>query len=437
VLPNPYAPGALPGYLAGRGRELDEIRTKLARMKALRRSGGPLLAFYGSRGLGKTSLLRSAQREARGEGYLTVWATGRADVDLAPQVVTSLADEIRRESPGERAKGLLQRLDKIQLEVGVPGAKVGVELAGAPRGGGDIIGSTLQDAARFASNHDRAGVAVFVDELQEAPIKDRGSLLVALQHFDGEGDPVTIVAAGLPSVIGAVPEAATFGERSTFREVGLLTDVAVAEALLLPASDLGVGWSVPAIDEAVTAAQGYPHRVQLIGEAAWHTARPESGSQIEVGHVRQGLEAADEGMASLFRSRMTKTTEPQRRFLNAMAAEGDGPVKRASIAQRLKTSTTSLSDVRDQLIDRGLVEPGAYGELRFTIPGFGAFLRAQAQHDTIDPAARSAADIAAHLDGGGPPGRAGSGPDTDHTPKPHHRPRGRSGPERGGDGRGR
>lgn len=72
MFPSPYSPGAAPGYLAGRGRELEEIRNRLARMGALGRSGGPLLAFYGSRGLGKTSLLRRAQSEARKAGYLTV-----------------------------------------------------------------------------------------------------------------------------------------------------------------------------------------------------------------------------------------------------------------------------------------------------------------------------------------------------------------------------
>ena len=50
----------------------------------LGRSGGPLLAFYGSRGLGKTSLLRAAQREAVAVGYLTVWVTGRDDVADRP-----------------------------------------------------------------------------------------------------------------------------------------------------------------------------------------------------------------------------------------------------------------------------------------------------------------------------------------------------------------
>lgn len=322
MLASPYAPGSVPGYLAGRGRELDEIRTRLARVSALGRSGGPLLAFYGSRGLGKTSLLRQAQREAREAGYLAVWLTGRDDVDIAPGLVRSLSEEVKRNSFGERAKGLLHNLDKVQVELGVPGAKVGLEVTGAGTvSNAAVVETALEAAGRFARNHDHGGLAVFIDEFQEARLGDRRSLLIALQHFDAasEGCPVAVVAAGLPSMLGAVPEAATFGERTRFVEVSLLVDVAVAEALRLPAQELGVDWADEAIDAAIDAAHGYPHLVQLIGESTWHAARPEVGDRLEVGHVRQGLDSADQQMITLFRSRLAKTTGYQRRFLMAMA----------------------------------------------------------------------------------------------------------------------
>ena len=389
MLPSPYAPGSTPGYLAGRGLELDEIRTRLSRMSALGRSGGPMLAFYGSRGLGKTSLLRQAQRAARADGFLTVWVTGRDDLDMAPDLARSLSSEVQKGSFGERAKDLLQHLDKIQVELGVPGAKLGVEVVGEPAPANSAaVESALEDAGRFARSHDRGGLAVFVDEFQEARLADRRSLLIALQHFDGapEGCPVAIVAAGLPSMLGAVPDAATFGERTKFVEVGLLAEVAVAEALRLPAQELDVTWTDRAIEEALASAYGYPHRVQLVGEAAWEAARPMEGDQIDIGHVRQGLESVDEQMTNLFRSRMAKATDPQRHFLTAMASLGDGPATRAAIATKLNTSTTSISAVRQQLIDRGLIEPAGYGALQFTIPGFASHLREQSHRDTGNPA---------------------------------------------------
>lgn len=393
MLSSPYAPGSTPEYLAGRGGELEAIRSRLARMSALGRSGGPLQAFYGSRGLGKTSLLREAQRRAVRAGYLTVWVTGRDDLALAPELARWLAEELRRGSLAERSEALLQGLDKIQVEVGLPGAKIGLE-GGADRrtdqrGSADsaVIEGCLRDAGRFAQSHDHHGLAVFVDEFQEARLADRRSLLIALQHFDGapQGSPVAIIAAGLPSVLSAVPEAATFGERTDFHEVGLLTDVAVAEALILPARDVGVGWSEGAVEEAIGIARGYPHQVQLIGEETWRMARPEQGDQILVGHVREGAELTEQRMSTLFRSRLAKTTADQQRFLLAMAGLGETPVARRKLALQLEVSTEALSRPRQELIDRGLIEPAGRGLLRFTIPGFGAYLRLRAEEELGEP----------------------------------------------------
>ena len=212
---------------------------------------------------------------------------------------------------------------------------------------------------------------------------DRRSLLIALQHFDGdpEGRPVAIIAAGLPSMLGAVPEAATFGERTDFIEIGLLGDVAVAEALRLPAQELGVSWSDDAILAAIESAGGYPHRVQLIGDAAWEAGRPDAGDVIRTAQVRMGAEHAEQRMAGMFRSRMAKINPEQRRVVMAMAALGDGPVSRAALAGRLGVTSEALSRPRKELIDRGLVETAGRGLLRFTIPGFAEFLRTQTDLD--------------------------------------------------------
>lgn len=375
---DPYAPGAVTEYLAGRGGELQLIRDRLARMSALGRSGGPLLAFYAPRGLGKTSLLRAAQREAMAAGYLTVWVTGRDDIALAPGLAQSLSGAVQALSFGERAKGLLHSLDKVQVELGVPGAKMAVELAATRESA--LVEAALEDAGKFARHHDHQGLAVFVDEFQDARLVDRRSLLIALQHFDGDpaGCPVAIVAAGLPSLVGAVPEAATFGERTRFVSLSLLTDVAVAEALRLPAEKLGVSWSDEAVLAAIDVSAGYPHKVQLIGQATWERARPETGDTIQVGHVRAATEQAEQQMDDLFATRLARATPEQRRFLDAMARlEESGPPARSAIAAALGVDSEALGRPRQELIDKGLIETAGRGMLQFTIPGFGDYVREQ------------------------------------------------------------
>ncbi|ABM10529.1 ATP-binding protein [Paenarthrobacter aurescens] len=378
--PSPYAPGSLPEYLAGRGRERDLIRNKVSRLSMLGRSGGPLLAFHAPRGLGKTSLLRMAQRDAIAEGFLTAWVTGRDDRPMSPDLAQALSVAVKERSFGERSKALLHRLDQIQVEFGIPGMKVGATLSAdddkVPPGAA-ILEELLEDAGRFARNHEAKGLVVFVDEFQEAQLGDRKSLLIGLQHFDGAPDatPVAIIAAGLPSLPPAVTEAATFGERSRFVELGLLSDVAVAEAIRVPAEHHQVAWSDEAIMAAIELAAGYPHKVQLIGDATWEVARPTAGSTITIGHVRRAEEEIEDRMRGLFRTRLDRATPEQRRFLAAMAALGDRPVERARIAAELGVPTTAVSRPRQQLIDRGYIEAAGHGRLRFTIPGFAAYVR--------------------------------------------------------------
>ena len=78
---------------------------------------------------------------------------------------------------------------------------------------------------------------------------------------------------------------------------------------------------------------------------------------------------------------MAKINPEQRRVVMAMAELGDGPVSRAALAGRLGITSEALSRPRKELIDRGLVEPAGRGLLRFTIPGFAGFLRAQTDLD--------------------------------------------------------
>jgi DNA-binding MarR family transcriptional regulator len=349
----------------------------------LGRSGGPLLAFHAPRGLGKTSLLRMAQRDALAEGYLTVWVTGRDDQPMSPGLVQALSAAVTERSFGERAKALVHRLEQVQLEFGIPSAKVGATVRAGESPllpASAVIEELLEEAGKFARSHEHKGLVVFVDEFHEARVPDRKSLLIALQHFDGDpgGCPVAVIAAGLPSLPAAVTEAATFGERSRFVELGLLSDVAVAEALRVPAEHHGVGWADGAVEAAIAIAGGYPHKVQLIGQAAWEVARPERRGQILAGHVRQARDEVEEQMLGLFRTRMARVTPEQRRLLLAMAELGGDIASRSEIAARLGVDTNALSRPRQELIDRGLVEPAGHGRLRFTIPGFGAYLRENA-----------------------------------------------------------
>ncbi|EON25009.1 hypothetical protein CF8_0908 [Nocardioides sp. CF8] len=378
MIEDPYTPGsASPAYLSGRGHELAVIDELAARVRSLGRSGGPLLAFYGPRGTGKTSLLRHAQAEAHRAGMFTAWVTGRGDASMVDALAKSLNRAVGTASLGEKANGLLHRIDQVQVEFGLPGAKVGAQFASKTKAA-DVVHDLLEDTARFARNHKHHGLLLFVDEFHEASVEDRKSLLIALQEFDGDSispTPVGIVAAGLPSIHAAITEAATFGERTRFIEVKGLTPAAAAEALRLPAERLGVDWDDHAIAAAVELAHTYPYKVQIVGSCTWNFARPAANSVITEGHVRGATDDIEDRMDELYRTRWAAASPAHRRILQAIAAGGGDTATRDQIAARVGKSTNDLSRPRDELIERGLIAPSGRGQVTYTIPGFGAYIR--------------------------------------------------------------
>ena len=81
----------------------------------------------------------------------------------------------------------------------------------------------------------------------------------------------------------------------------------------------------------------------------------------------------------------------------ALCADETGVVRTADITELLGTTTPQLSRVRKALIDRGLIESPGTGMLRFTMPGFAAYVLAQADAPRLGPlpsALRAALDAA-------------------------------------------
>lgn len=250
MIPNPYSPGsAPPTFLAGRSKELDNVRAMAAKVAIYGRAAGPLLAFYGPRGVGKTSLLRQAQaKDALAAGMLSVWVTGRKDHPLLPDLSRAIEHVLEVNKVLDQESRLRTLLRSAHVQVSGFGLTVGATGPGTSSSGTDAthtVETLLHATGRFVRDKDYGGLVVFIDEFQDLPLEDRTSLLIALQHFDGDPEyiPVAAVAAGLPSLPLAVTEAATFGERSTFVEIGDLSPLAVAEALLEPASYEHVSWT--------------------------------------------------------------------------------------------------------------------------------------------------------------------------------------------------
>lgn len=385
---NPFTPGQVPRVLAGRAVELRRMEDQIARVVQFGEVGGPLLVFHAPRGIGKTSLLRRGQEVAETAGALTVWVACSRDRAFLPELLHSLhrslerAEVVPRNARGRRWRDLV---DKVSLEFGIPGVPVKlraeVPVASEPTPVGAPIGALedlLHDTATLIRERGGAGLLVLVDELHAARADELSVFLNALQNIDGrrEENAVAVFCAGLPVTPEAITRAATFGERSAFVALDVLSAADARSALVVPAENLDVGWTEPALKAVLDEARGHPYFLQLLGSTTWDAARPGAGDRLGLPDVRAGVAAARDQVQAMHRARWNSATAAEQAFLLAMArAEPTtGNVARAAIAGELGVHSRAISVPRERLIEKGVIEPVGHGLVRFTLPGFGAYL---------------------------------------------------------------
>lgn len=399
MLPSPYTPGDVPRVFIGRDKERDQLRDLFARVIAFGEMGGPLTIVTAPRGLGKTSLLREVSASAEREGFVVAWLSGIKHQPFLSALVGQISHALRRADiiaePRRRS-----RLDELTVEVGVGIAKVRAKISAGDDALGEpsaalhtMIEDLFHEASSAVREAGRAGLLIVIDELH-APLEPRGRdertpepeplvdaavLLNAIQNMGGERCryPLVVLGAGLPQTKTLLTHAATFSER--IREITLAGFDGEASAAVLTeaARPQGVSWSAEALEAGVERAQGYPQALQLVGDEAWKMAQPNRGDVIELAHVTASLPSVDEAMGSMFRTRWAVATERERTVLRTMARLSGDVVERAAVAAEMQVESEDLGMVRRSLIQKGIIESAGRGLLRFTIPGFDAFVLEQ------------------------------------------------------------
>jgi len=398
MLPSPYTPGDVPRVFIGRDKERDQLRDLFARVIAFGEMGGPLTIVTGPRGLGKTSLLREVSAGAERDGFVVAWLSGIKNQPFLSALVGQVSHALRRADivaePRRRS-----RLDELTVEVGVGIAKVRAKISAGDDDGEPsvalhtMVEDLLHEAASAVRDAGGAGLLIVIDELhaplepkgrderrpEPEPLLDAAVLLNAIQNMGGDRRryPLVVLGAGLPQTKTLLTHAATFSER--IRELTLTGFDGKASAAVLTeaARPLGVTWSAEALRIGVARAQGYPQALQVVGDETWQIAKPNRGDVIEIAHVEASLPAVDEAMGSMFRTRWAVATERERTVLRTMARLPGDVVERAAIAAEMQVDSEDLGMVRRSLIQKGIIEPAGRGLLRFTIPGFDAFVLEQ------------------------------------------------------------
>jgi hypothetical protein len=364
----------------GRDREIDGMDVVLQRLRLGRDGRSQLLT--GLRGVGKTVMLNEFEQLADGRGYFHEHIEVTEEGDLAPRLAAAfrrvlLSMEARRRI-GERIRRALGVLKAFSIKLpSGPELSIDVDAVFGPADSGDLatdLAGLFVEIGEVARDHD-TGVLITIDELHYVNLPTLEALVMGLHRASQLRLPITIAGAGLPSLATLTGEAKSYAERMfVFPVIGSLPDAEAKEALVVPAADEAVHWQDAALDAVLRETQGYPYFLQEFGKQAWDAA--DGPAAITAGDVERCIPVAtaelDDGF---FRVRTGRTSDPERAYLRAMAELGPGPVRSGEVAALLSRKTTALGPTRDGLIRKALCYSPRWGEIDFTVPLFGGFMK--------------------------------------------------------------
>lgn len=381
---NPYAPGAgtPPVELAGRGHVVERAAIALDRIRGKRPSRS--FIFYGLRGVGKTVLLNKVRQEAEARGITCLQIEAPEDRSLPALLAPPLRAALIKLSGGAAVRaGLARAMGALAgfanaMKVKYQDLEFGTDFkpqAGLADSGdlendlADLLGATGEAAAESGT-----ALVMFIDELQYVPEKQMASLIMAIHRAGQNGLPITMVAAGLPQLVGQMGRAKSYAERLfEFVHVDSLDDASARAALTVPATKEGAAFDEMALAAIVSRTKGYPYFLQEWGKHSWNLAK---ASPITLAVVEAATESAlAELDASFFRVRLDRLTPAEKRYMRAMAELGVGPHRSGDIAKLLKKTVTTVAPMRNTLISKGMIYSPAHGDTAFTVPLFDGFMK--------------------------------------------------------------
>jgi len=368
--------------LAGRDDLIERAAIALDRIRAGKSARS--LILYGLRGVGKTVLLNRIRMDAEERGIACVRMEAPEHRSLPALLAPALRSALLRLNRGKTrkdsllrgmralasfAKALKVKYQDIEFSIDV---EPEIGLADSSDLDTDLA-DLLETLGRAASERATA-LALFIDEFQYVPEDQLASLIAALHGTSQQQLPITLVAAGLPQLVGQTGDARSYAERLfEFAPIDRLDADDAKNALIVPAGKEGVTFNPEAISEVLVETHGYPYFLQEWGKHSWNVAET---SPITISDARHATKTAlAELDASFFLVRFDRLTPTQKRYMRAMAELGTGPHRSGDIAHILGRKVTTLAPVRNALIAKGMIHSPAHGDTAFTVPLFDGFMK--------------------------------------------------------------
>jgi hypothetical protein len=380
---NPYAPGAgtPPPELAGRDEIIERASVALERIRTGRAVRS--LILYGLRGVGKTVLLNRIRINAEAQCISTVRTEAPEEKSLPALLAPALRAALIRLDRLQAAKTGVRRAFQAlagfasALKVRYRDIEIGLEVKPekglADSGDLDSDLADLITAVGEAAAEAKTAIALFIDELQYVPEPELASLITALHGANQAQLPVTLVAAGLPQLLGQTGRARSYAERLfEFVSIDRLEKTAATAALCIPAEREQVRFASAAIGQILDQTHCYPYFLQEWGKHSWNVA---SRSPISAADAERattlGMAELD---ASFFRVRFDRLTPSEKRYMRAMAELGAGPHRSGDVADLLEKKVTTVAPTRNALIAKGMIYSPSHGDTAFTVPLFDGFM---------------------------------------------------------------
>lgn len=379
---SPYTPGAgaMPRYLAGRESMLEEA-DKILEAVAMGYPQKPSI-YYGLRGVGKTVLLNAIEEKAEELDILYAHIEIAEKRSFIVQIANASKKIIHRMSViesvkdlGHKALGILQAFqvtynpEEQTFTAGIAEPSMYVSSGVLS----DDLTEMFVAMGRMAAKAKRA-ICFFVDEIQYMKPNEMEALINALHRVNQLRLPITIYGAGLPKILKILGEVKSYSERLfQYIEVAELSDHAATDAIVKPATELGVQYEEEAVEEIKEWSKGYPFFIQELCNTIWEETESEIIKKSDVERVIPVfLDKLDKGF---FKIRYDRCTKKEHDFLFAMVRCGSLPCTISNVAKILGKRVSSISPTRAQLISKGIIYSTGHGEIDFTVPQFDRYLK--------------------------------------------------------------
>lgn len=232
------------------------------------------MIITGLRGVGKTVLLGELRIRAETQGWVAVEAeiTRHPDFRLRMAQLTrrslpQLPPKARWKDPARRTASVLKSLTITVSPNGALAAGLDIEAAEGMADSGEIVQdlADLVVALGEVAKESPRGVVFLFDEIQHLSRVDFEAVIAALHKSVQRALPVTLVGAGLPQMPRLAGEAKSYSERLLrFPSTDRLPREQAVRALVQPAPDLAVAFTVEAAAEIVAYTEGYPYFIHLL-----------------------------------------------------------------------------------------------------------------------------------------------------------------------------